>query len=204
VAAPARIGLTGGIGTGKSFVLRYLDRCGVATLDTDIVSREVTRRGEPAFGMVVRRFGPGVVGPDGELDRAGLARIVFADARARRDLEAVLHPAIWVSVEAWLDRLTQPGVVAVPLLFETGAETRFDKVLVTDCPEDVQVARVVARDGATAEAVQARVAAQMPAAERRRRADAVVDTAESTDETIARLGAVWRGWGLPELVPREP
>jgi len=203
VAAPARIGLTGGIGTGKSFVLRYLARCGVPTLDTDTVAREVTRRGQPACALVVRRFGPGVVGPDGELDRAELARIVFADVTARRDLEGILHPAIWASVDAWLAGVTQPGVVAVPLLFETGAEGRFDRTLVTDCPEAVQITRVVARDGATEDAVRARVAAQMPAAERRRRADAVLDTGGSPDQTIAQLGAVWRKWELPPLVPRE-
>lgn len=200
----ARIGLTGGIGTGKSFVLRHLARCGVPTLDTDAVSRDVVRRGTPALAAVVARFGQAVLAPDGELDREALARVVFADASARRDLERLVHPAVWQAVSAWLAAQTVPAVVAVPLLFETGAESRFDRVLLTDCPAETQVARVMARDGLTAEAVRARVSAQMPAAERRRRADAVVDTSGDPESTIAALEAVWRDWGLPALTPRTP
>lgn len=203
MAAPARIGLTGGIGTGKSFVLGHLARCGVPTLDTDDVSRDVVRRGTPAFAAVVARFGPAVVAADGALDRVALGRVVFADAAARRDLEAIVHPAVWQAVEAWFAALQAPGVVAVPLLFETGAESRFDRVLLTDCPAEAQIARVMARDGLTAEAARARVSAQMPAAERRLRADAIIDTGGTRDETVAALESAWRASGLPALVPRR-
>jgi dephospho-CoA kinase len=204
VSAPARIGLTGGIGTGKSFVLRHLARCGVPTLDTDTVSRDVVQPGTAAFAAVVARFGPAIVAADGSIDRTGLAQLVFADAPARRDLEAIVHPAVWQSVEAWLRTQPAPAVVAVPLLFETAAESRFDRVLITDCPADIQVARVTARDGVTAEAARARVDAQMSRAERRRRADAVVDTSGSPAETIAGLEAVWGRCGLPALIPHGP
>ncbi|MGE0392181.1 MAG: dephospho-CoA kinase [Vicinamibacterales bacterium] len=203
MAAPARIGLTGGIGTGKSFVLRHLARCGVPTLDTDDVSRDVVRPGTPAFAAVVARFGPAVLEAGGALNRAELARVVFADAAARRDLEAIVHPAVWQAVDTWFAGQPATGVVAVPLLFETGAEARFDRVLLTDCPVETQVARVMARDGLAADAVRARVLAQMPAPERRRRADAVVDTSGTPDETIGNLAAVWRAWGLPALVPAD-
>lgn len=204
MAVPSRIGLTGGIGTGKSFVLGHLARCGVPTLDTDAVSREVVRRGTPAFGAVVARFGSAVVAPDGELDRQALGRIVFADETARRDLEAIVHPAVWQSVEAWLAAQAAPSVVAVPLLFETGAESRFDRVLLTDCPPETQVARVMARDGLTAEAVGARVSAQMPAQERRRRAQAVIDTSGTREATVEAIESVWRDWGLGALTARTP
>ena len=201
---PRRIALTGGIGTGKSFVLRHLARCGVPTLDTDVAARDAVRPGESALAAVVARFGPGVLRADGTLDRAGLGHLVFADAAARRDLEAILHPVIWRAVFEWLTGLQATGVVAVPLLFETGQQQQFDRVLLTDCPEDLEVERVMARDGLDEVAVRARVAAQMPAAERRKLADAVVDTSGSEEDTVRRLEMIWSGWGLPALEPREP
>lgn len=200
-AGTVRIGLTGGIGTGKSFVLDYLASRGVATLDTDAVARAVVLRGTPAFDAILERFGGGVIGPDGELDRAALARLVFADRDARRDLEAIVHPEVWRAVDAWQRGVRGPGVVAVPLLFETGAETRFDRTLVTECPEAMQVARVMARDGASEAGVRGRIASQMAAAERRRRADAIIDTSGSPAETRAQVDRVWATWGLPALGP---
>jgi len=197
----ARIGLTGGIGTGKSFVLDYLASRGVATIDTDAVARAVGRRGAPAFKAILDRFGEGVIGPDGEVDRQVLARLVFADRDARRDLEAIVHPEVWRAVEEWQHGVRGAGVVAVPLLFETGAETRFDRTVLTECPEAMQVARVMARDGASEAGVRARIASQMPAAERRRRADAVIDTSGSLEETRAQVDRVWAAWGLPALRP---
>lgn len=198
---PRRIGLTGGIGTGKSVVLRHLAAHGVPTLDTDDVARAAVRRGGAAFDAVVSAFGLAVVGADGEIDRPALARLVFADESARRRLEQIVHPVVWQAVEAFLAGAAGPAVVAVPLLYETGAESRFDRVLVTDCPEETQVARVMARDGVGEASVRARLAAQVGRDERRARADAVISTAGSYDETFKALSGVWSSWGLGPLAP---
>lgn len=198
-ASPTRIGLTGGIGTGKSFVLRYLSRCGVPTLDTDLVARAVVEPGRPAFSAIVERFGRDVLSSDGTLDRSALARRVFADPAERRALEGIVHPAVWESVARWRDAHPGASVVAVPLLFETDRDGDFDRVMATDCAPDQQVARVVARDGVTAEAVRARLEAQLPRAERRRRASAVIDTGGTEAETIAQVRRIWEEWGLPAL-----
>ena len=201
---PRRIGLTGGIGTGKSVVLRHLAALGTPTLDTDEVARAVVRRGGEAFAPVVAAFGAAILGSDGEIDRAVLARRVFADPDERRRLEDIVHPAVWRAVESFFAGTAGPAVVAVPLLYETGAESRFDRVIVTDCPETTQIARVMARDGVGEPEVRARLAAQLPGEERRRRADAVISTAGSIDETTRAAGALWRRWGLDPRASPDP
>ncbi|MDO8793782.1 MAG: dephospho-CoA kinase [Vicinamibacterales bacterium] len=197
---PARIGLTGGIGTGKSHVLAYLARHGVSTVDADDLARAVVVPGEPALEAVVQRFGAGVLDARGALDRKALARIAFQDADARRDLEAIIHPAVWLAVEHWFrSRHGETGVAAVPLLFETGHERDFDKVIVTSCSTERQVARVAARDGLSVPEVRSRLAAQMAPEERLARADAVIDTNGAEADTDRQVDELWRRWGLPAL-----
>ena len=193
-----RIALTGGIATGKSVVARELHAEGIATIDADVLARAVVRPGSAGLAAVVTRFGPGVVAPDGSLDRSALARVVFADAAARRDLEGLLHPLVRQGIDAFVGGLPRGvlGVAEVPLLYETGWVRTFDVAVVTACCAATQHARLVARDGLSVAAADQRLAAQWPIEDKARLADAVVMTEGSLDETRAqarRLAAWLRG-----------
>ena len=143
-----RIGLTGGIGSGKSTVASLFQTLGVPVRDTDQIAREVVAPGQIALQEIRAAFGEGVIATDGTLDRAKLRSIVFADAVNRRRLEDIMHPRIYDAVKAWLDSLSTPYcVVTVPLLFEAGWQDRFDRILVVDVPEETQLRRTVERDG---------------------------------------------------------
>ena len=192
-----RVALTGGIATGKSYVTDLLAARGVPVVDADEVAREVVRPGGQALEAIVARFGTAVLAPDGSLDRAALAAHVFADVEARQALEAIVHPMVYEVIGAWLRGLearsgTSYAVADIPLLFETGHDTDFDVVVVTACPPDEQIRRVVARDGATAEEARRRLAAQWPIAEKVRRADVVIDTSASFDHTAGQVEALCR------------
>ena len=154
VAAPPRfrVGLTGGIASGKTTVAQRFIELGVPVIDADEVARAVVAPGQPALAAVVARFGSGIIGADGSLDRRSLRGRVFADAAARRDLEAILHPAIRVEMERQSAAADGPYVVlSIPLLVEGGdARSRVDRILVIDADEAVQLARVQARDGSSA------------------------------------------------------
>ena len=172
-----RIGLTGGIASGKSTVSRLFAALGVPVIDSDEIAREVVAPGTPGLAAIAARFGAGVLQPDGSLDRRRLREIVFADPAARRDLEAITHPAIR---EAMDQRSARAGgdyqILAIPLLVEGGggARGRVDRVLVVDCDEDLQVRRVMARDGSTEAQARAVLAAQASRAQRRAAADDVI------------------------------
>jgi dephospho-CoA kinase len=170
-----RIGLTGGIGSGKSTVAGLFAELGVPVVDADRVAREVVEPGEPALTAVVRAFGPGVLDSRGQLDRAALRTRVFADDDARTRLEAILHPRIRERMETRAAALSTPYcVLCVPLLLEARDVPRVDRVLVVDVPEALQVARVAARDALDASAVRAMIAAQAPRATRLAAADEVI------------------------------
>ena len=188
-----RIGLTGGIGTGKSHVARRMQAAAIPVVDADVLAREVVEPGTPALAAVARRFGAGVIGPDGALLRPALAAIVFTDPDARRDLEAIVHPAVRAGIEAFFAAQppTTPFAVAdIPLLYDTGRQREFDAVVVAACPIEVQVARVMARDGASEAAVRQRIAAQMPIEDKVKRADYVIDTGGSFADTDAAVDRV--------------
>lgn len=170
-----RIGLTGGIGAGKSTVGEVFASLGVPVFDADGVARELVAPGEPALAEVVAAFGASVLTRDGRLDRAGLRARIFADDAARARLEAILHPR----VRARLDDLARAAdaeycVLVIPLLVETGQRDLVDRVLVVDVPPEVQVRRVLARDGGDAEAARAVLRAQASRAERLAAADDVI------------------------------
>jgi dephospho-CoA kinase len=158
-------GLTGGIGMGKSTAAALLAARGVPVVDTDLLAREFVEPGQPALGEIRAAFGPQVFGPDGRLRRDELARRVFADAVARKQLEAILHPRIregWqAQVAAWRGESRPAAVVVIPLLFETGAETQFDRILCVACSPATQQERLRAR-GWTPEQIAGRLAAQWP------------------------------------------
>jgi len=188
------VGLTGGIGSGKSTVARFLGGRGAVILDADVFAREAVRAGSDAFAAVVARFGDDVVGPDSQLDRAKLASIVFADRAALADLEAIVHPevrrVIADRLQAELD--TDHVVVLVnPLLIEMGAHRDCDVVVVISTEPETQVRRSVERGMEEAD-VRARLAAQLPIEERARGADVLLDNEGSLGDLETEVEVLWR------------
>jgi len=182
-----RIGLTGGIASGKSTVAAMFAEHGVCVVDTDVIARDLVVPGAPALAEIAEAFGPEFI-EGGELDRGRLRRLVFADAGRRRRLEAILHPRIR---EAALERAAGcPGpyvILVVPLLFESGFDRLVDRALVVDCPPALQIARLTARDEIGREEAEAIVAAQMGRDERRSRADDLIDSSAPIDATRGRV-----------------
>ena len=186
------VGLTGGLGSGKSTVAALLGERGAVIVDADVVAREVVRAGTPGFAAVVARFGSGIVGPDGELDRAELARIVFADSAGLDDLNAIVHPLVG-SRSAELAAAAPPGSVVVhdiPLLTENGLADRFDTVVVVEADREVRLARLAARGLPRAEA-EARMAAQANDAQRRAIADEIVRNDGDLDALARQIDRLW-------------
>jgi len=175
VASPV-IGLTGGIGCGKTAVARLFAEYGIPCVDTDAVSHQLTASGGIAMPAIVAAFGPQMQQADGALDRAAMRALVFATPAARQQLEAILHPMIHDESLRQLAALDAPyRLLAVPLLFESKRyQNVIDRALLVDCPTELQVARVMARNGLPEAQVQAIIAAQMPAAQRLLLADDVI------------------------------
>jgi dephospho-CoA kinase len=198
-----RIALTGGIATGKSHVRAQFEALGVPTIDSDVLAREAVAPGTSGFAAVVRAFGGEVVDADGTLDRRKLARLVFPDAAARQTLEAIVHPAVRQSTEAWfgtLDAARHPFAVAdIPLLYEVGRDRDFDEVIVVACAPAAQVERVMKRDGLTEAEARQRLASQLPIDEKVLRADHVIRTDGSIDETNRQVRDLWT-----KLIARPP
>ena len=190
-----KVAVTGGIGTGKSVVLAQLAACGAPVVDADALVHEALRSGTPAAAEIRARFGEAVIAPDGGVDRPRLGTIVFQDEQARRDLEAIIHPAVYRAIEAWMRAQEAGGapvaVAEIPLLFETGHETDFDCVVVTACDGEAQVRRAVGRAGMSEEDARRRIAAQWPLAEKVRRADFVVRTDGTLEATRQAARAIW-------------
>lgn len=185
-----RIALTGGIGTGKSHVRAVFAALGVPTIDADTLARDVVAHGTPGFEAVVAKFGNGILTADGDLDRKKLGALVFADAAARRELEAILHPAIKGAIDQWfasLDQGVQLAIADIPLLYEVGLDKEYDEVIVTACTAETQVKRIMARDSLDAAEAQRRLDAQMPIGEKVKRATYVIDTNGSLVQTNAQV-----------------
>jgi dephospho-CoA kinase len=183
-----RIGLTGGIASGKSMVADRFAALGAGIVDTDALARELVEPGSAALAEIVSEFGNGIVGADGRLDRPALRRQVFADADRRRRLEAILHPRIREAALARADASGSPYViVVVPLLFETGFDRLVDRTLAVDCPESVQLDRLIRRDGVAADEARAVLAAQLSRPQRTRAADDVIDNGGAIEATQARV-----------------
>jgi dephospho-CoA kinase len=188
------VGLTGGIGSGKSAVADRLAALGAVVIDTDAISRELTAPGGAAIAPLASAFGAGAIGRDGGLDRAAMRQRVFSDAGERRRLEAVLHPLIREESARALERARGPyALLVVPLLFESGAWAgRVRRVVVVDCPESVQVARTVARSGLSEAEVRAIMAAQWPRWRRLQAADEVIWNGGSLEALQAQCEALDR------------
>jgi dephospho-CoA kinase len=188
-----RIGLTGGIASGKSTVAGLFAGLGIAVIDTDTIARELTAPGAPALAEIVRAFGSGILNDAGTLDRRRLRGLVFGDPAKRRRLEAILHPLIRAEALARADAAESPYVLlAVPLLFESGFDRLVDRSLVVDCPEPVQLERLQRRDGSDAAEARARLAAQMPRAHRLAAADDIIDNGGSRDALRDQVDALHR------------
>lgn len=187
-----RVGLTGGIASGKSMVADELAARGAIIIDADVLAREVVEPGTPVLAAIIDRFG-GHVLRDGQIDRARLAQIVFADPHARRDLERIVHPAVRARA-AELERAAGDAAVVVhviPLLVETGQHEDFDVVVTVDADHETQIQRLMVRNGFTRAEAESRIAAQASREDRRRAADVVVDNTGSLTQLREQIDALW-------------
>lgn len=188
------IGLTGGIGCGKSTVARVLESRGLVRIDTDQVARDVVRKETVGLGAVVDAFGEAVLTPDGELDRKALASVVFADEKKRKILESILHPLIWSAVIERVEEAFAHGsdvVVEVPLLFENARQEFFDSVWVVACEPDVQRERLKMRNNWDETEIEARIASQMPLQKKVEMADIVIWNNGSSEELESSIEEAW-------------
>lgn len=187
-----RVGLTGGIASGKTAVSDLLAEHGAVIIDSDLLAREAVGPGTACLARVAARFGDDLI-VDGRLDRARLGQIVFADPDARRDLEAIIHPAVRaraaeLSAQAPADAIV---VQVIPLLVETGQQDSFDRVVVIDIDPAIQLERLIARNGLTISDAQARIDAQATRADRLAAADLVIDNSGSPEDLAAQVSQVW-------------
>ena len=194
------VGLTGGIGSGKSEVSRRLCGLGAVVVDADAVAREVVEPGTPGLAAVVERFGTSVLGPDGALDRPALAAIVFTDPEARARLDGIVHPLVRARATELAAAAPPDAVVVhdVPLLVETRQEGRYDLVLVVEAAPESRVARLVHR-GLSEEDAQARIAAQATDEQRRAAADVVLDNSGTPEELAAQVDRFWADRVAPRV-----
>jgi dephospho-CoA kinase len=188
---PLRVALTGGIASGKSTVAVHFAALGVPVIDTDVIARQVVEPGQPALAEVVAAFGPGVLGPDGRLDRRRLREVIFSDVAARRRLEAILHPAIRAEMERQSRAAGGPyQVLVIPLLTEGGRRDHVDRVLVVDSPESLQIERLVCRDSVSREQAVASLGAQATREARLAIADDVIENTGRAEDLRGRVAAL--------------
>ena len=187
------VGLTGGIASGKSLVGAMFVKLGASLIDTDVVAREVVAAGQPGLAAIAAEFGPTVLLPTGELDRRALRSQVFADEAKRHTLEALLHPLIRARTRAKLAELTAPyALVAVPLLVETSFGEIVDQILVVDCPESLQLERLMRRDAIPKPEALAMLRAQTDRATRLKAAHDVIDNSGTPDATLRQVDVLHR------------
>lgn len=183
-----RIGLTGGIGSGKSTVARRLAERGLAVVDADQLARRAVAPGSPGLARVVEAFGPEILSPDGDLDRRALGRVVFEQPERRAALEAIVHPEVARLAAEASEQARAAGARAfvydVPLLYENGLEEQFERVVVVGASLPTRRARIAARDGLSEAEIEARIASQMPLETKLERADHVIDNDGALDATL--------------------
>jgi dephospho-CoA kinase len=189
-----RVGLTGGIGSGKSTVARLLEKRGAVVFDADLLAREAVEPGTPGHAAVIDRFGADVLAPGGELDREALASIVFADPAARRDLEQIVHPEVRrlfaEGTEAYRDT-DRVVVFSAPLLVETGMHTAFEILVVVSATVATQIERLMRQRGMSEASIRARIDAQAPLEDKAAAADFIVDNEGTLDELESQVERLW-------------
>ena len=201
---PLRIGLTGGIASGKSTVADMFADLGIPVIDTDLIARDVVAPGQPALQEIREAFGAGVIAEDGSLDRPAMRALVFAEDGARRRLEAILHPRIRASTREQADAAGGPyQIIVVPLLLESSLRAFVDRVLVVDCEEETQVARLLSRDAESESQARRILAAQASRAERLAIADDVIANEGDLDDTREQVRRLHRRY-LDEASAHKP
>jgi dephospho-CoA kinase len=194
------IGLTGGIASGKSTVSNMLKKRGFAVVDADLAARKVVEPGEPAYRQIVEQFGREILLDDGTLDRAKLGAIVFNEEEKRRQLNAIVHPAVRKKMKEWEEEAVQSGkktiILDIPLLFESRLQHMAEKIIVVSVDEKTQLKRLMERNGFREEEALARIQAQMPLAEKKKMADAVIDNSGSLGETEKQVEHLIQKWKM--------
>lgn len=171
-----KVGLTGGIGCGKSTVAKIFTKLSIPVLDADEIAHRLVEPGQPALVQIRREFGADILNPDGSLNRKNLRERVFSDLGQKQKLESILHPLIFKTLQTELEQLSAPYcIVSIPLLFETGMAHLVDRILVIDCPVEMQIERVKARDKMTVERIQSIIDSQVPRATRKAKANDLID-----------------------------
>ena len=192
-----KVGLTGSIAVGKSFVLDVLRELGARTIDADAIAREVVEPGTPGLDAVVNEFGKEILKPDGSLDRSRLGQIVFADEARRQKLNSILHPFIIKRQDEIMRQWEQetPDAIAVvdaALMIESGGYKRFDKLIVVHCRPEIQLQRLMKREGLSQPEADRRIKSQMPQAEKINYADFLIDTSGEFETTRRQVESVWQ------------
>ena len=186
-----KVGLTGGIGCGKSTVARLFEKLSVPVIDADVIAHQLVDKGHEALQQIERTFGRGVLQPDGSLDRPKLKSLIFGDSSRKKQLEAILHPLVYRAIQNQIEKLAGAYcIVCIPLLFETEMTAFVDRILVVDCPERVQLERVKNRDHLDENLIQSIIAAQVSRTYRKSRADDLIDNsgvASSLAEQVKNL-----------------
>ena len=188
-----KVGLTGGIATGKSYVVSVLRELGCAVLDVDVIAHQAIEPDKPAYQDIISEFGTGVLNADDTINRPALGAIVFGDEAKRLRLNAIVHPRVFEAQAAWLATLN-PSAIAVidaALMIETGSYKRFDKVVVVHCTPQLQLERLMARNQLTQAQAEARIAAQMPSAEKVKVADYTIETSLGFEDTRRQVEALY-------------
>ena len=186
---PFCVGLTGGIGCGKSTVAEAFAQHGIDIIDADVMAREVVKPGTPGLAALIDRFGEGILDSAGALDRQALRTQIFAEPKAREDVESLLHPLIWAAMRnAHAEAKSPYCIMAIPLLIESGNLKRVDRILVVDCPRELQIQRAMQRDHASRQQIEAILAAQVSREQRLAAADDVLDNSGSPQDLQTKIG----------------
>lgn len=191
-----KVGLTGGIATGKSYVLAVLGELGCEVIDADTIAHQVIEQGRPAYRDIVNHFGAEILNEDGTINRAALGAIVFGDKNAREKLNAIVHPRVYEAQVEWFEQIAQraPGAIAVvdaALMIETGSYRRFDKIVVVYCDPELQLKRLMERNGFTREQALVRISAQLPSEEKLKYADYSINTSNGFEDTRRQTEAIY-------------
>jgi dephospho-CoA kinase len=197
-----RLGLTGGIGSGKSVVARMFAECGAEVIDADQLARQAVEPGQPAYHAIIERFGTDCLHPDGSLDRKKLGRLIFSDDALRGALNGIVHPQVRELARRRFDDAERRGVALcvydVPLLFETKLENQFSAIVVVSASDEVRRLRLMHRDQMSSEDIDRRLAAQMPLPDKTSRADYVVDNDGDLSDTRSQVEAIYRALAASE------